>query len=156
MVATGGIQHRHTSTVCQLYPYTYTLCACAKIGPLRFSPYASVCAGIIQILSLVCACVYRVCACVRVCVWACVCGGALVMMVGTPVYNASGCEIEPHHAVQVFHPPSPPPPPPARPAVTENRNLNSIYRLGVDQTTHRANVTSGVPGGTSGAHTTNL
>ena len=64
----------------------------------------------------------------------CVCGGGGTggLVVGTPVYNTSGCEIEPHQCRCFF----PSPHPPAHPAVKWESGL---YRLGVDKTTDCVN-----------------
>ena len=95
----------------------------------------------------VCACVC-VCVCVRVCVRACVWStGGLVVEI--PVYNTSGSEIDPQQCRCFF---SITPPPPVHPAV---KWVPSLYKARVDKTTDCDILTSGGPGGTLGAHTTN-
>ena len=101
----------------------------------------------------------RLCMCVYLCAYLCMCACVLVCMcvgstgglvVGTPVYNTTGCEIEPQQCRCFF-----PSPPPAHPTV---KWVPSLYKARVDKTTDCGNyniLTSGGPGGTLCAHTTN-
>ena len=88
----------------------------------------------------VCACVLRAC----VCVWCVGSTGGLV--VGTPVYNT--IVVEPHQCRCFF----PSHHPPAHPAV---KWVPGLYELGWTRPLIVVILTSGGPGGTSGAHTTN-
>ena len=91
----------------------------------------------------VCVCVC-VCMCVCMCMYVCVCGGGGStggLVVWTPIYNTSGCEIDLQQCRCFF----PSHHPPAHPAI----KWASLHKTKVDKPTDCGNHNSGGPGGNS-------